>query len=359
MAFSDIVGQTKAKAILHAALTHDRLAHAYLFFGPAGVGKEFTALELAKALNCQTQEDDACDQCVTCRKIRTFNHPDVKLVFPTPSDFSVADMNAFLQEKAADPTLDYHVDKPMSLSIDTVRALQKEAAYKPYEARKKCYILLEVDRMTVPAANAFLKTLEEPPSHTQFILTTSNIRGLLDTIVSRCQAVQFTPLSAEEIEHALIASHQFDPAEARLAARLANGSLGEALKAQDHQLVETRNQALQIMDAAFSNQAIEFLTYIEKMGKTRNRNLIIQLLDVLQLWYRDLMMMKEFDDADRVANLDQLDRIHRESDRLSMNAVMASIQIIETIKADIRQNVNVQLALTVLLLRLRKARLLS
>lgn len=361
MAFADIIGQKTVKEVLQAAIHHDRLAHAYLFFGPEGVGKEFTALQLAKALNCQTQSGDACEQCQSCRKINKFNHPDVKLIFPTPapSYFKPEDMTAFLQQKATDPTLDYTSDRPQSIAIDTVRELQKEAQYRPFQARKKVYIMLDVDKMTTPAANSFLKTLEEPPPYAQFVLTTTNINGLLDTIISRCQTLQFTPLSIDEVTTALVNLHSFDPTEARLAARFAHGRLGVALNARDNQLLETRNQALKILEAAFAGHAIDFLNYIERASKANDRGLITQLLDVLQFWYRDMLIFKETGNRDHLTNIDLIESIEQTAEQLSIKALMESVDIIEEIKYDINRNVHVQLAITVLLLRLRKARRLK
>lgn len=201
MPFHDVIGQARAVLFLQRAVTTGRVAHAYLFTGPAGVGKRAAALALAQALNCQqvssfefrvpglksgicnlqqhsdtqhptpnTQHpespNDGCGECRACRNIANGQHPDVQMIEPDGA----------------------------TVKIEQIRTLEADAALVPYEAQWKVFILNNAERMTEAAANALLKTLEEPARNTVFVLLTSTVAALLPTIVSRCQAVTFSPL---------------------------------------------------------------------------------------------------------------------------------------------------------------------
>jgi DNA polymerase-3 subunit delta' len=194
--FSDIIGQEMAVALLTRALEQGA-SHAYLFSGPPGVGKSIAALAFAAALACP---DGGCGACATCRRVREGLHPDIEIVAP--------EGNVIRKEEILEINL--------------------HAAYRPYEARAKVYIFLEADSFNLEAANAFLKTLEEPPGHVHFILVTDRPERLLPTIVSRCQLVAFSPVPARAIAADLSTRWGMKPEEARLLARVAGGNLSYA-----------------------------------------------------------------------------------------------------------------------------------
>ncbi|MFH1715017.1 MAG: DNA polymerase III subunit delta' [Elusimicrobiota bacterium] len=175
MSFNDIIGQDRVCEFLKQAYFSNRLAHAYLFVGPEGSGKKECALEFAKFVNCAAEEgikknQGACDKCRNCRKVNNGRHPEIEVI-------------------TADGA---------SITIEQIRDIQKSVQYKRVESKYRCVIINESDKMTKEAANAFLKTLEEPPQGTIIILLTSGISGLLTTIISRCQLVRFRMLSQEE-----------------------------------------------------------------------------------------------------------------------------------------------------------------
>ena len=196
--FADIVGQRMAIAILSRALEQGA-SHAYLFAGPSGVGKTEAALAFAAGLVCG---DRGCGTCTTCRRVQEGLHPDVDIVAPEGN----------------------------FILIDAVRDVNYQAAYRPYEAgaRAKVYILLEAEKLTGEAANAFLKTLEEPPAHVHFILVTDRPERLPPTIVSRCQSVTFTAIAAPILAGVLVSRFGLPQQEADLAARVAGGDLAYA-----------------------------------------------------------------------------------------------------------------------------------
>ena len=215
LTFDAVVGQAPVVRTLKNALTQERIAHAYLFAGPRGVGKTTTARLLAMGLNCEGRRTDGpvpCAQCEPCREVAAGRALDV-----------------------------LEIDGASNRGIDEVRTLRENARYAPARGRRKVYIIDEVHMLTEPAFNALLKTLEEPPAHVVFVLATTEARRLPATILSRCQRFDFRPIAGAEIGEALrrILEEEKVPAEAvepdalRLLARAADGSLRDALSLLD------------------------------------------------------------------------------------------------------------------------------
>jgi DNA polymerase-3 subunit delta' len=207
MSFSQVQDQGVATRLLRNIIVRDRVPHGLLFYGPAGVGKYTTALELAKAINCQESADDACDHCLSCRKTAAGNHPDVKVITPT--------------------------GRARNINVETVDFMNELATYRPFEGRWRIFIIEDIDRMREPAQNHMLKTLEEPPSNTLFILLTEFPRRLLPTIRSRCQQVRFGALRPETVT-TLLLRHRDIPAEVAPAiAAVSQGQMSRALNLVD------------------------------------------------------------------------------------------------------------------------------
>jgi len=183
-----------------------RLAHAYLFYGPEGGGKEAIALEIAKALNCQNEMTKPCNECPSCTKINQLKHPDIKFIIPQAKSWKSEDLQKKLNLKSENPYSKIEYTGTTNISIEKIRDLKNEAKYTPYEAQKKVFILTEAEKMTREGANSFLKLLEEPPDNLSIILINNSLSTILDTIKSRCQIIYFPPLSFEE---ALLVVKQF------------------------------------------------------------------------------------------------------------------------------------------------------
>ncbi len=203
MSFSLIQGQDRAIENLKHSLQKDKLHHAYLFSGPEGVGKKKTALELAKALNCDTPGlDGGCDQCPTCRKIENQIHPDLIHLMP----------------------------EGVHIRIEQIRSLGQQLAYGPALGRSRLCLLDMASDLNEPAANAFLKTLEEPPAGTIFILLVRDPGELLPTLVSRCVSIGFNPLSLSLIADKLVEEKGLPREEALALSLVSGGSLGQAFR---------------------------------------------------------------------------------------------------------------------------------
>src|SRR5512136_2315819 len=199
MSFKDVLGHEKSIEFLKRAMHHDKVSHSYLFLGNEGIGKKWVALQFAKALNCLNEgveKGDACDHCLSCKKIDRALHPDVLLIEPIGQ----------------------------GIKKEQVIQMQKELVYKPYEGKRRVCILTAADRMAPHIPNTLLKTLEEPPLHTVIILLANNSRFILPTILSRCQPIRFNPLPISLVSKWLMEGAGFDEAEAHLLASLSEGS---------------------------------------------------------------------------------------------------------------------------------------
>src|SRR4030042_2469284 len=201
-----VIGHPRAVELLDNSLKRERLSHAYLFVGPAHVGKMTLAVSLAQALNCEA-EDPPCGECQACRRIEAGKHADVQVIGLT------YDRNAAGRLRT-------------EISIDQIRELQHTASLPPYEGRKKVFIIDGAECLNMEAANCLLKTLEEPPSYVLLILLAVNDRVLLPTIVSRCQRIELGPLSCDLVERTLIEREGIAPEKARVLARLCGGGIG-------------------------------------------------------------------------------------------------------------------------------------
>ena len=197
MALKDIIGQEKAINILLGTLSRNRIPSSYLFAGESGIGKKFTAVNFAKTLNCQQsqlsaishQPSDCCDGCPSCKKIDSQTHPDFMMVTPEKSE----------------------------IRVEEIRTIEEALSFAPYEGKRKVVIVDEAEAMNASAANAFLKTLEEPPPQSIIMLISSSPDRLPETIRSRCSRVNFSPLSPEKCEEVIKIAQKHGSADSSFA----------------------------------------------------------------------------------------------------------------------------------------------
>lgn len=261
MSFQTILGQAHAVTLLRQALTSTRLGHAYLFYGPSGVGKRLAAWEFAKALACAHPTPDACDACVSCHKIATGNHPDVVSISPEGT----------------------------SIRIEHIRALQQRLSYKPYESRRTVLLIDGCETFTPPAANALLKTLEEPPESALLLLVTSKKDALPLTVLSRCQQIPFRPLTPTHLR-TLLVQQGVEPQLAEVVAPLAEGSLTGWLEADVSQRLAKRQEALTLLRTQGHVTGTPLLLLARQAASSREQ--CEAMLHWLTLLCRDLVLLK-------------------------------------------------------------------
>jgi DNA polymerase-3 subunit delta' len=221
MPVRDLVGHRHLLELVSGAVARESLPPSLIFAGPDGVGKRAAAVALAQLVNCATPVDhDACGTCASCTRIARLVHADVFLV--EPGDTGV-------------------------IKVDQVREVIERTAYRPFEGRRRVVIVDEADALLSEAQNALLKTLEEPPAASMFVLVTARPDELLPTVRSRCQRLRFGRLSPGDIAAVLMERHDYSPAEAHAAASAADGSLGLALDGGSAALVEAREAAAEML----------------------------------------------------------------------------------------------------------------
>jgi DNA polymerase III subunit delta' len=322
LSFTNIKGQDSAISYLKVSMTHDTLSHAYIFLGPKGVGKFLAALNFAKVLNCYSPaKDEPCDACASCKKVDNFSHPDVFILRP--------------------------IKKAGSIGIDEIRELIKNISLRPFEGRRKIYIIDAAETLKHEAANALLKTLEEPPRDSVLILITDNLKALFHTIVSRSQVVRFSPLKLKEIEDILRKEYSVDEVSAHVLSRLSSGSFSEALKFKDGDMLAARALLLNgVLNKSLNDMDFDTLT---------NDNTKVYL-DILLTWFRDILNTKAGIGDSMLVNIDKKDIITSESKTLSFDYLEEIIDNIISTIMYIDQNANPKLAMSVLALKINEIR---
>jgi DNA polymerase III subunit delta' len=332
MSFSQLKGQTRQVALLQEALQKSHLAHGYLFSGPEGVGKKLCALTLAKAVNCLQSTQDSCDECESCRKIEKKTHPDVHFFsagcLPSVSSSSASLRRDGTRSESAGREAD-------TITIDTVRRLQKEIYLRAYEGRTKVFIIDNAELMSAEAANALLKVLEEPPRNSLIMLITSKPGLLFKTVVSRCWILKFAALSKQLVQEILIRDYAVKKEDARFLSYISEGRLGKALRLKDSDT------------AAHKNKIIDQFFYTPHFTlDIRERDLFRGYLNILATWLRDVYYLKAgLSDAELIHS-DRKEEVTRTADRMNaLEQIDAQMQAVLESMALLEQNVNTKLIL--------------
>jgi len=319
----EIVGHKQIVRTLLNAVLHERVTHSYLFIGPEGVGKETTALAFARALLCsQPADGDACGLCRECRQVGGQNHPDISIVRPAGT----------------------------SIKIEQIREIQRKCPYRPYQGGRKLFLILQAEVMTADAANCLLKTLEEPPGDTIFILLSTRPQALLPTILSRCQQYYFKGIPGPELIGGLVTLHGLVPEDARVAAALSGGSMGKAIDYASGSFQKERSAALALAEALGKSGPLEALEMAEKMSK--NKEKAHSMLETLTCWYRDLLVSRETGGNGFLFNPDRSAAVEKEAGCFETGRLVEIIEDIEATKNKIEANANTRLVLEALFLRL-------
>lgn len=288
MTLRDIIGHRRLTTLIARAIERESLPPTLLFAGPSGVGKWAVARATAQAVNCIDQVKsggdlaiDACGKCRSCDRIARGVHVDVFLLEP---------------------------DDRASIKIDSVRAVLSETTFKPFEGRRRVVLIRDADTLESQAQNALLKSLEEPPPGTMFILTTAVPGVLLPTVRSRCMRLRFGRLTAAEVAAALTRDHEYSDVEAREAAPLADGSLGQALALIDNDLSMFRELAMGLLrnsaSRADSQSRVQAASPLHTgtSKKERSREDVATILRLMASMLRDLEAINAGADRAVLAN---------------------------------------------------------
>ncbi|NRR23627.1 DNA polymerase III subunit delta' [Brevibacillus sp. MS2.2] len=317
--------QPRAQELLYHSLRNERLAHAYLLAGPKGSGKKQMALHLAKSLFCSEREADACGACVTCRRIEGGNHPDVLFITPDGA----------------------------SIKIDQIRSLQKEMAMRAVESSRKVYIIEHVDKMTTQAANSLLKFLEEPPAGVLALLLTEHSHAILPTILSRCQIVQFSPLSAGSIAEKLRAEGVL-AGMAQVASHITTNVEEAMTLSQSESFAQLRNLVIQLVQECKQRNSSALLTIHDMLQKSdKSKEELPLFLDLLILWLRDILYLQVGRHA-HLINSDQQDVLQGQALVWTKAELLRGIDLVMETKNRIERNANAQLALERLVLQFQE-----
>jgi len=316
MSFTDIKGQSQAIDIIKESIRKRRFGRGYLFTGPEGIGKKMTAITVAKALNCESQDLDACGKCSSCKKIEALRHPDIHFINCAQID----------KEEANAETI----------KIENIRQLQREANLLSYEGKMKVFIIDNAHNLTDEASGALLKILEEPPGNVLIILITSKVALLFKTIISRCQVFKFHPMPRIALKKVLTDDFGLDEVKAHYLAFFTEGRLGAALALKDTEIFSDKNKI------------IDDFSIVKNAGKSgfpsEDRDKMRYALNILAVWFRDIYMLKS--GINEVVNLDRSADLAKAAAAYSFQEIDEAIKTISASLLYVQQNINVKLILS-------------
>ena len=326
-----VIGNERVKKLLRGMLEARRTPGAMLFTGEEGIGKRLFALEIAKALNCRAPHGaEGCGRCPSCVRISRFNYPQSQ-----ESD----DWKGIIWTDHPDVGM---VTAPKRvLLVDQMRAIEREANFRPYEGKARVFLIDDADKLNDASANALLKVLEEPPDTSHIVLLTARPAMLLSTVLSRCQMIRFSPLSASEIETHLLKNKIADPAEARIRSRVARGSLGRAVGGGFDTFIEQRAAMLKVLEAlAAGNDRIQLLRSSEELNAAPVKDEYESRLDIFEALIRDAWMLSLHAPEESIVNDDLLPQLNRISKGLDKRRPGGWISQIEEMREQFIVNIN-------------------
>ena len=325
--FKDIIGQESIKKHLQTAIKTGNLSHAYIINGEYGSGRQTIASALAKTIQCQSKTDDtdACGVCTSCKQAESHNHPDIKYI---------------TQDKT-------------SISVNDIREqLNNDISIKPYSSEYKIYIIPDANKMTEQAQNALLKTIEEPPVYAIIILLTENCDSLLPTIRSRCVTLTMNPVEKDKICTYLENKFQLEPEQAQIAANYCQGNIGKAIRfASSSDFIEMKNQVLKLLKNLDSMDIASIIDTIKEFSTHKND--INDYLDLMLLWYRDVLMFKVTKDANLLLYSDEYSAISEQATKRDYENIENIIAAIDKAKVRLKANVNFDVTIELMILAMK------
>ena len=326
--FADIVGQEHLKEHLENAIKMDKVSHAYIINGEKNAGKEFIAKTFAMALQCENRQGtEPCGECHSCRQALSGNHPDI--IFITH-------------------------EKPGTIGVDDIRRqVNNDVAIKPYKGPKKIYIMNEGEKMTAQAQNALLKTLEEPPEYAVLLILTGNVDSLLQTILSRCVVLNMKPAKDAQIKKYLMETMEIPDYKADICVAFARGNVGKAkLLASSEEFDKVKEEAITLLKYIKEMELNEIVAAIKKI--TEYKFDVNDYMDILSIWYRDVLLFKATHDANLLSFKEEIQHIRKVADKSAYEGIEKIIDALEKSKQRLNANVNFDLTMELLLLTIKE-----
>ena len=327
--FKDVVGHKNIIKYIENAVMADAVSHAYILNGERGSGKKLLANLFAMSLQCQNRQEDgeACGKCQSCRQALSGNQPDIIRVTH---------------------------EKPNTISVDDIRVqVNNDIVIRPYSSRYKIYIIPDADLMTVQAQNALLKTIEEPPEYAVIMLLTENAETLLPTIRSRCVMMKLRNIKDQLVRKYLMEQMEIPDYKADVCVAFAQGNMGKAIMlATSEHFNEIKEEAVHLLRNIDEMSVSELMDAVKRCMTYKLE--INDYLDIIAIWYRDVLIYKATKNVDRVVFSDQLRYIKACASRSSYEGIENILDALEKAKARIKANVNFELTMELMLLTIKE-----
>ncbi len=324
--FEQIIGHESIIGHLQNAISAHKVSHAYILHGEEGMGKKLLASAFAKTLQCEESGILACNRCKSCMQADSGNHPDIIWV----------------------------THEKVSIGVDDIRLqVNGDIQIKPYNSPYKVYIIDSADKLTEQAQNALLKTMEEPPEYAVILLLVSNVNVILPTILSRCVQLNLKSVDKAAIKEFLMIQHHIPDYKAEMAATFSGGNVGKAIKyASSEDFEKMKGDVLHILKYIDEMELHEVISGLKTL--TANKNSIEDYIDLMTLWYRDVVMYKATMDPDLLLYREEFSYIKNQANIRSYEGVEKIIYAMEKAKIRLKANVNFDIAIELMLLTLKE-----
>ena len=325
--FNEIYGQPQIVEHFKNALSTGKISHAYMINGERSSGKEFIARVFAQALQCEAGGIEPCNECHSCRQANSGNQPDIIKVMH---------------------------EKPATIGVEDIRVgINDNILIKPYASKYKIYIINEAEKMTVQAQNALLKTLEEPPEYAVIMLLTSNLEAMLPTILSRCVVLNMKPVPDDLIKSYLMRELQIPDYKADVCTAFAQGNLGKAKAlAASEEFDNIKTEAVSLLRYI---REMEITDIVSAINKIKDYKIDINdYLDILSVWYRDVLLFKATNDANHLIFKDEIQYIKNVANQSAYEGIEVILEALEKAKARLRANVSFEMTMELLLLTIKE-----
>lgn len=325
--FKDIVGQESIISHMKNAIKLNKISHVYIINGEKGMGKKTIAKIFSMTLQCEKGGDEPCMQCHSCKQAISNNHPDIRWITH---------------------------EKPSTIAIDEVREqINNDILIKPYSSKYKIYIVDEAEKLTVQAQNALLKTIEEPPAYGIIMLLTNNKDSFLQTILSRCVALEMRPVASTDIINYLREKEKIPDYQAKMVVNFAGGNLGRAIRlASMEEFNELKDMVIRHLTGICDASVTDISGYVKEAATFKDN--IAEYIDLMVAWFRDVLIFKASKDINQLIFKEDISLIEKYVIRISYNGINRIFEAADKVVLRLRANVNFDLTIELLLMCIRE-----